>query len=78
VAGLNGGNRVIRGGSWNENARNDRAANRNGNDPGNSNDNLGFRLFRARVRVGWPAGDPVGLAIACLSCDESKAAPVCE
>lgn len=43
-----GSNRVIRGGSWNSNARNVRAANRNANDPGNRNDNLGFRLARAR------------------------------
>jgi hypothetical protein len=70
VAGLNGGDRVIRGGSWNSNARNVRAANRNGNDPGNSNDNLGFRLLRALVRA--PAKDPIGLAFAGLSCDESK------
>ncbi len=35
--------RVVRGGSWNENAHNVRAAYRNANDPGNRNDNLGFR-----------------------------------
>ncbi len=75
VAGLNGGDRVIRGGSWNSNARNVRAANRNWNDPGNANDNLGFRLLRALVRAGWPARDPIGLAFAGLSCDESKAGP---
>jgi len=36
--------RVIRGGSWNNNAINCRSANRNRNAPGNRNDNLGFRL----------------------------------
>ncbi len=38
------GNRVLRGGSnWN-NARNCRVSNRNNNDPGNRNDNNGLRL----------------------------------
>ena len=36
--------RVLRGGSWNDNARNCRTANRNGNDPDNRNDNIGFRV----------------------------------
>ena len=39
-----GSNRVNRGGSWNNNARNCRSANRNNNSPSNSNNNLGFRL----------------------------------
>jgi len=34
---------VIRGGSWNSNARNVRAAYRNRNAPGNADNNLGFR-----------------------------------
>ncbi|NDD65752.1 MAG: hypothetical protein EBZ36_17520 [Acidobacteria bacterium] len=37
-------NRVIRGGSWNNNAVNCRSANRNWNTPGNRNKDLGFRL----------------------------------
>ncbi|MBU6303703.1 MAG: hypothetical protein KGS60_19320 [Verrucomicrobia bacterium] len=36
-------NRVNRGGSWNNNASNCRAANRNRNEPTNRNNNLGFR-----------------------------------
>ena len=36
-----GSNRVQRGGSWNNNAQNCRSANRNRNDPGNRNNNLG-------------------------------------
>ncbi|WP_026232158.1 SUMF1/EgtB/PvdO family nonheme iron enzyme [Neolewinella persica] len=37
-------NRVQRGGSWNNNARNCRCANRNRNRPDNRNRNNGFRL----------------------------------
>ncbi|MEO6037619.1 MAG: SUMF1/EgtB/PvdO family nonheme iron enzyme [Saprospiraceae bacterium] len=36
-----------RGGSWNNNAENCRAANRNNNSPTNRNNNLGFRLVRS-------------------------------
>ncbi|TAN42491.1 MAG: hypothetical protein EPN22_12010 [Nitrospirae bacterium] len=35
---------MLRGGSWNNNARNVRAVNRNNNTPDNRNNNLGFRL----------------------------------
>ncbi|MFH1885416.1 MAG: hypothetical protein ABIM40_01850 [Pseudomonadota bacterium] len=41
---------MIRGGSWNNNARNCRSANRNRNDPGNRNNNLGFRLSLPAAR----------------------------
>jgi hypothetical protein len=41
---IKGSNRVNRGGSWNNTARNCRSANRNRNDPSNRNNNLGFRL----------------------------------
>jgi formylglycine-generating enzyme required for sulfatase activity len=44
--------RVVRGGSWNNNARNVRAAYRNHNDPTDRNNNLGFRCARARERIG--------------------------
>jgi len=43
---------VIRGGSWNNEAGNCRAANRNRNTPDNSNNNLGCRLARA-PQVEW-------------------------
>ena len=46
--GERGSNRVKRGGSWNNDARNVRVANRNNNDPGNRNNNLGFRLVSSR------------------------------
>ncbi len=39
-----GDNRVNRGGSWNNEPQNCRAANRNNNGPTNRNNNLGFRL----------------------------------
>jgi hypothetical protein len=51
---------VVRGGSWNNNSRNARAANRNNNDPENRNNNLGLRLASmAESRNRWvyaPAG----------------------
>jgi hypothetical protein len=34
---------VLRGGSWNNNWNNVRAANRNNNNPDNRNNNIGFR-----------------------------------
>lgn len=36
----------LRGGAWNNNAQNLRAANRNHNAPDNRNNNIGFRLAR--------------------------------
>jgi sulfatase modifying factor 1 len=46
---------VLRGGSWINDGRNCRSANRNGNDPGNRNDNIGFRLSRAPPSRGGEA-----------------------
>ena len=43
-SGAKGSNRVNRGGSWNNNARNTRVSNRNNNTPDNRNNNIGFRL----------------------------------
>ncbi len=37
---------VLRGGSWNNNDNNVRSANRNRNDPSNTNNNVGFRCAR--------------------------------
>ena len=39
-----GSTRVLRGGSWNNNAGNCRTANRNNNEPENRNNNNGFRV----------------------------------
>ena len=56
---MTGSNRVIRGGSWNNNAQNCRSANRNNNNPDNRNNNIGFRLasspHRPTARVHGPA-----------------------
>ena len=46
-SGPTDGRRVIRGGSWNNEPRRVRSANRNRNDTGNRNDNLGFRLAQS-------------------------------
>jgi hypothetical protein len=43
-----GSSRVLRGGSWNNNARNARAANRNNNSPANRNRNNGARPVSSR------------------------------
>jgi hypothetical protein len=40
--------RVVRGGAFNNNERNVRAANRNDNDPDNRNNNIGFRVVVSR------------------------------
>jgi hypothetical protein len=37
--------RVVRGGSWNNDADNARSSARNDNNPANTNDNLGFRVL---------------------------------
>ena len=42
--------RAYRGGDWNNDASNCRSANRNWNDPSNTNNNLGFRLASAPTR----------------------------
>jgi hypothetical protein len=39
--------RVVRGGSWNNDADNARSAARNNNDPDNRNDNIGLRVLCA-------------------------------
>ena len=41
-----GDNRVNRGGSWNNPPENARSAIRNGNNPDNRNENIGFRVAR--------------------------------
>ena len=45
-------NRVIRGGSWINNAQHARSAYRNRNDPGNRWNNLGFRCMNSAISLG--------------------------
>jgi formylglycine-generating enzyme required for sulfatase activity len=53
--------RVLRGGSFDNEPRNLRSANRNRNEPENRNDNVGFRCVRSGAptcRPGRMAGAP--------------------
>lgn len=67
---------MIRGGSWNNNAQNARCAYRNANEPGNRNNNLGFRCARIQ-----PAMDVALEQMAILSGKQllakTKWPPVC-
>ncbi|MFC2015815.1 SUMF1/EgtB/PvdO family nonheme iron enzyme [Chloroflexota bacterium] len=45
------GRKVLRGGSWNNNWNNVRAANRNNDNPTNRNNNIGFRCVAASPGV---------------------------
>ena len=56
--GCKGTNRVLRGGSWINNARNCRSAYRNNNEPGNRNDNTGLRFVREQRGLDGPFFDP--------------------
>ncbi|MDL1911160.1 hypothetical protein FBQ81_10835 [Chloroflexi bacterium CFX6] len=46
-------NRVLRGGSFNNNHRNARCANRNRNNPNNFNNNRGFRVASSHIIILW-------------------------
>lgn len=48
-------NRVLRGGSWNNNTNNVRSSNRNNNTPDNTNNNIGFRVASTPDR--WTGED---------------------
>jgi hypothetical protein len=57
VRAESGERRVLRGGSWNNNGRNARSAQRNNNTPDKRNNNTGFRLARAQCDAGWRQTD---------------------
>lgn len=63
---VTGSNRVLRGGSWNNNATNCRVSNRNNNNPTNSNNNIGFRLVVPAHSSNVPDGFRTGEQ-ACVS-----------
>ena len=65
MTAVSGSNRLNRGGSWINNARNCRASNRNNNAPGNRNNNLGFRLLSTRRRQGARFTDRVRVPAPC-------------
>jgi hypothetical protein len=68
---------VLRGGSWNSNARNVRCANRNANHPGNRNDNIGFRPARIHQGPDGPTAEQTRiLSIRCRMA-KSNQPPVC-
>ncbi|CAK8712671.1 hypothetical protein KKHLCK_01690 [Candidatus Electrothrix laxa] len=54
-----GSDRVMRGGSWNNNGRNVRSAYRNHNSPDNRNQRNGFRLVLAHSCTGRTAHDQI-------------------
>jgi len=56
-----GNSRALRGGSWNNNQDNARAAYRNNNSPDNRNDNNGFRVVVVRVSTPYLLS-PKGMA----------------
>jgi hypothetical protein len=56
--------RVIRGGSWNNDARNARAAYRNNNEPANRNNNVGCRFAELTTK---PDGSLMNRPASCPS-----------
>lgn len=61
-----GSNRMLRGGSWNNNAENLRSAYRNNNGPGNRNQNIGFRLVSTFSPKSLPDGRGSRTASPCI------------
>lgn len=65
VRQTSGSNRVNRGGSWNNNARNCRVSNRNRNNPDNRNNNIGLRLVLPQLmtEMEWQKGKVINRRI---------------
>ena len=74
VTTVTGRNRVNRGCSWNNDAGNCRAANRNNNTPGSRNDSLGFRLASTRHRQRVRFTDRIRVLRLCPG-DSSRSSP---
>jgi hypothetical protein len=66
------GKKVLRGGAWNNNARNVRAAYRNANDPDNRNNNVGFRCARTHAWVGRPTSEQELIRVIALAIPKRK------
>jgi formylglycine-generating enzyme required for sulfatase activity len=56
----NGSNRIIRGGSWNNDANNLQVGNVNNNNPDNRNNNIGFRPVSTGACMGIPVFTDTG------------------
>ena len=67
VRGLVEGNRVLRGGSWNNNNDNARCAYRNRNNPNNRDNNIGFRVVVSHD-FPLPAGNAAWSGLGCRGC----------
>ncbi|MEB3233019.1 MAG: SUMF1/EgtB/PvdO family nonheme iron enzyme [Leptolyngbyaceae bacterium] len=65
---------MLRGGSWNNNPRNCRSANRNRNNVDNRNNNLGFRLVCSSPSTLHRQSQWMGIHWECL--EESRPVPV--
>lgn len=75
--GHKGTNRVRRGGSWNNDAQDVRAAYRNRNDPSDRNSNIGFRLSRAHRRRGFAVDDPASILSGAFGLWQKSNGPRC-
>jgi hypothetical protein len=71
---------VLRGGSWINNGRNVRSANRNRNEPSERNHNNGLRLARAHGFAGRQMSDQtiIPSALYIKGAAKSKGSPACE
>ncbi|GAB6907539.1 hypothetical protein JCM12296A_33760 [Desulfosarcina cetonica] len=67
--------RVLRGGSWINNGRNVRSANRNRNAPDERNDNIGLRLARAQRFAGWQMSDQIVILSRCMRLGKKQKDP---
>jgi hypothetical protein len=67
--------RLLRGGSFNNQPSNVRSANRNWNQPANRNNNYGFRPASTWQRVRWPAPPEFGRTLFIPKCAAKSRPP---